>query len=45
MANPGGHVVLGEEEVRQVEEHYVALEAELQALHLRNEELMRGVQE
>ena len=39
MANTEGHVVLGEEEAHQAEEHYVALEAELQALHQRNEEL------
>ena len=29
MANPGRHVVLEEEEARQVEERYVSLEAEL----------------
>ena len=41
MANPKGHVVLGEEEERTVEARYAALEvAELQAMRLRNEELM-----
>ena len=29
MGNPGGHVVLGEEEARQAEERYAALEEEL----------------
>ena len=45
MANPEGHVVLGEEQARQAQECYTALEAELQALHQHNEELMRGLQE
>ena len=45
MANPNGHVVLGEEEVHQAEERYAALDAELQALRLCNEELMRRLQE
>ena len=45
MANPDGQVVLGEEEAPQAQERYAALEAELQAQRLRNEELMRGLQE
>ena len=45
MANPEGHVILGEEEVRAIEACYTALEAELQALRLRNEELMHRLQE
>ena len=45
MANPSGHVVLGEEAARAVEERYTALEAELQAMRVRNEELTRGLQE
>ena len=43
MANPDDHVLLGEEEVRAAEAHYVALETELQAMHLRNEELTCGL--
>ena len=43
MANPEGHVVLGEEETCQTQERYAALEAELQALHQRNEELTHGL--
>ena len=45
MANPAGHVVMGEEEAQQATERYVAMEAELQALRQRNDELMRAVQE
>ena len=45
IANPKGHVVLGEEEVYTAEARYVALEAELQALRLCNEELMCRLQE
>ena len=45
MANPKGHVVLGEDKARQVQERYATLEAELQALRLHNEELVRGLQE
>ena len=32
MANPVGHVVLGEEEVQQAAKRYAKMEAELQAL-------------
>ena len=32
MANPAGHVVLGEEEAQQATERYAKMEAELQAL-------------
>ena len=45
MANPEGHVVLGEEKARATKAQYVALEAELQALHLRNKKLMCGLHE
>ena len=45
MANPSSHVVLGEEEAQQVTERYAKMEAELQALRQRNEELVRIVQE
>ena len=45
MANPTGHVVLGEEEVQQAAERYANMEAKPQALRLRNEELARTVQE
>ena len=45
MANPAGHVVLGEEEAQQVAERYAKMEAELQALRQQNEELARTVQE
>ena len=45
MANPAGHVVLGEEEAQQAAERYAKMEAELQALRQRNEELVRTVQE
>ena len=43
MANPEGHVVLGEEEVRIAEARYAALEAELQAMQAHNAELIRGL--
>ena len=36
---------MGEEEAQQAAERYAAMEAELQALRQRNEELMRAVQE
>ena len=45
MANPTGHVVLGEEEAQQATERYDKMEAELQALRLSNEELARTVHE
>ena len=45
MANPAGHVVLGEEEAQQAAEHYAKMEAELQALRQRNKELVHTVQE
>ena len=45
MANPAGHVVLGEEEAQQAAERYAKMEAKLQALRQRNEELMHAVQE
>ena len=45
MAQPSGHVVLGEEEAQQATERYAMMEAELQALRQRNEELVRAVQE
>ena len=45
MANPARRVVMGEEEAQQAAERYAAMEAELQALRQRNEELMRAVQE
>ena len=44
MANPSGHVVLDEEAARAAEERYATLEAELQALRARNDELTRGLQ-
>ena len=45
MANPSGHVVLDEEATRAAEECYTALEAELQAMRVHNEELTCGLQE
>ena len=45
MANLAGHVVLGEEEAQQAAERYATMEAELQALRQRNEELTRAAQE
>ena len=43
MAQPSGRIVLGEEEVQATAEHYAQMEAELQALRQRNEELARIV--
>ena len=43
MANPAGHIVMGEEEAQQAAERYADMEAELQALRQRNEELARAV--
>ena len=43
MANPSGHTVLDEEAARTVEERYAVLEAELQAMRVRNEELTHGL--
>ena len=45
MANPTGHVVLGEEEAQRAVEHYAKMEAELQALRQRNEELAGTIHE
>ena len=45
MANPAGHVVLGEDEAQQAAERYAKMEAELQALRQHNAELARTVQE
>ena len=45
MANPAGHIVLGEEEAQQAVERYATMKPELQALRQRNEELTRAVQE
>ena len=45
MAHPEGSVVLGEEEAQAAAERYAQMEADLQALRQRNEELMRTVQE
>ena len=45
MANPEGHVVLGEEEARAAETRYAALEAELQVMRKRNEEVTHGMKE
>ena len=45
MANPAGHVVLGEEEAQQAAERYAKMEAELQVLRQQNSELARTVQE
>ena len=45
MAQPGGRVVMGEEEAQAAAERYAAMEAELQALRQRNEELARTVRE
>ena len=44
MVNPNGHVVLDEEAALAAEECYATLEAELQALRARNEELTCGLQ-
>ena len=45
MANPAGQVVLSKEEAQQAAERYATMEAELQALRQRNEELTRTIQE
>ena len=45
MAHPEGRVVMDEAEAQQAAERYAAMEAELQALRQRNEELMRAIQE
>ena len=45
MANPSGHVVIDEEVDCTTEEHYIVLEAELQAMRLCNEELVHNLQE
>ena len=45
MANPAGHVVLGEDEAQQAAERYAKIEAELQALRQQNAELARTAQE
>ena len=45
MANPIGHIVLGEDEAQQATERYAKMEAELQALRQQNAELARTVQE
>ena len=45
MANPAGHVVLGEEEAQQAAERYARMEEELHTLRQQNAELTRTVQE
>ena len=45
MANPSGHVIFDEEATSIVEERYAVLEAELQAMRARNEELACGLQD
>ena len=45
MAEPGGNVILGDAEERVAKQCYTALEAELQALAVRNEEFTRGMEE
>ena len=45
MADPEGRVILGEAEAQEAAERYAQMEAELQALRKRNEDLMRAVQE
>ena len=45
MAQPAGRVVLGEDKAQAAAERYAAMEAELQALRQRNEELTRTVQQ
>ena len=40
-----GTLCMGKEEAQQAAERYAAMEAELQALRQRNDELMRAVQE
>ena len=43
MANPEGRVILEEGEAQQAAEQYAQMEAELQTLRQRNEELMRSL--
>ena len=45
MALPSGHIVLGAEEMQAAEEHYMVLEAKLQAIRQQNEELTHALQE
>ena len=45
MANPEGRVLIGEAEAQEAAERYARMEAELQALRQRNEELVRDLQE
>ena len=45
MANPEGRVLIDEAEAQQATERYAQMEAELQALQQRNEEIMRELQE
>ena len=45
MAQPEGRVVLDEAEAQQAAERYAQMEAELQALRQRNEELIHDLQE
>ena len=45
MAQPKGRVVLDEAEAQQAAERYAQMEAELQALRQRNEELIHNLQE
>ena len=40
MANPEGRVIMGEAEAQEAVERYARMEAELQALRQRNEEIM-----
>ena len=44
MANPEGHLVLGEEDARIAEARYAEVQAQLQALRQQNEELQRALQ-
>ena len=45
MANPEGRVLIDEAEAQQAAECYARMEAELQVLRQRNEEIMRDLQE
>ena len=45
MADPAGRVIIDEAEAQQAAERYTHMEAELQALRQRNEEIMRDLQE
>ena len=45
MANPEGRVLIDEAEAQQAAKHYAQMEAELQALQQRNEEIMQELQE